>query len=128
RTLIEMAQARPATLDQMAAINGIGAKKLEQYGRTFLEVITGEAEDMHPTRRKLAGRSEGDVYDRLMAVQADLHHGQDGLEKPLSCSASLISRVAQTRPRGPAEMARLLGERRNDRFGAAFLDVLQTAD
>ena len=128
RTLIEMAQTRPANLDQMAAINGIGAKKLEQYGRTFLEVINGEAEDMHPTRRKLAGRAEGDVYDRLMAVQADLHHGPDGLEKPLSCSASLISRVAQTRPRNEGEMARLLGERRNDRFGAAFLDVLPTAD
>ncbi|MEL7252577.1 MAG: DNA helicase RecQ [Pseudomonadota bacterium] len=128
RTLIEMAQARPTNLDQMAQINGVGAKKLEQYGAAFLEVINGEAEAMHPTRRKLAGRSEGELYDRLMEVQSGLHNGADGLEKPLSCSASLISRVAQTRPRNENEMARLLGERRNDRFGAAFLDVLQMAD
>ena len=128
RTLIEMAQARPANLDQMAQINGIGAKKLEQYGRTFLDVINGDSEEMHPSRRKLAGRSEGEIYDRLMAVQTDLHHGPDGLEKPLSCSASLVARVAQTRPRNEGDMARLLGERRNDRFGAAFLDVIATAD
>ncbi|MEO1345512.1 MAG: DNA helicase RecQ [Pseudomonadota bacterium] len=128
RTLIEMAQARPANLDQMAQINGIGAKKLEQYGRTFLDVINGGSEEMHPSRRKLAGRSEGEIYDRLMAVQTDLHHGPDGLEKPLSCSASLVARVAQTRPRNEGDMARLLGERRNDRFGAAFLDVIATAD
>ena len=41
RTLIEMAEKRPATLDQMSAISGVGAKKLERYGQTFLEVING---------------------------------------------------------------------------------------
>ena len=56
RTLIEMAETRPATLDDMAGISGIGAKKLDQYGDAFLGVINGEAEQMHPTRRKLAGR------------------------------------------------------------------------
>lgn len=128
RTLIEMAQTRPATLDQMAGITGVGAKKLEQYGQTFLEVINDAVDTLHPSRRKLAGRSEGELYDRLMAVQSDLSNGIDGLEKPLSCSASLVARVARTRPRDPQDMARLLGERRNDRFGAAFLDVLQMAD
>ncbi|MGB3556206.1 MAG: DNA helicase RecQ, partial [Jannaschia sp.] len=56
RTLIEMAETRPATLDAMARISGIGATKLERYGATFLSVITGEAPDApHPARRKLAG-------------------------------------------------------------------------
>ena len=82
RTLIEMAQTRPTNLDQMAGITGVGAKKQEQYGRAFLEVINGEAEAMHPTRRKLAGRTEGDLYDRLMEAQSGLHNGADGLEKP----------------------------------------------
>ena len=55
RTLIEMAETRPMTLDDMARIGGVGAKKLERYGDTFLEVITGEVEAVHPARRKLAG-------------------------------------------------------------------------
>uniref|UniRef100_UPI003B517DB6 DNA helicase RecQ n=1 Tax=Roseovarius indicus TaxID=540747 RepID=UPI003B517DB6 len=128
RTLIEMAERRPQSLDDMARISGVGAKKLEQYGTAFLEVIRGEAEAMHPTRRKLAGRDAGELYDRLLAVQADLARGETGTDKPLSCSSSLLARVASARPGTLQDMARLLGEKRSDRFGAAFLDVLQMAD
>lgn len=42
-TLIEMARERPSTLDQMARINGVGPKKLEDFGRTFLETISQNA-------------------------------------------------------------------------------------
>jgi len=38
-TLIEMARQRPATLDEMADINGVGPRKLESFGETFLEAI-----------------------------------------------------------------------------------------
>lgn len=41
RTLIEMAKTQPKSLEAMSRITGVGAKKLEQYGQTFLEVITG---------------------------------------------------------------------------------------
>jgi ATP-dependent DNA helicase RecQ len=126
RTLIEMAERRPATLDQMAAITGVGAKKLESYGRAFLEVILGEAApELHPARRKLAGRDAGEVYDRLLEVQAELSRGASGADKPLSCSSSLLARVAETRPPDMDALARLLGERRAERFGVAFLEVLQ---
>lgn len=127
RTLIEMAQTRPQTLDDMARISGVGAKKLERYGAAFLEVIVGEAQQMHPTRRKLAGRAAGSVYDRLLAVQADLARGEDGVEKPLSCSASLLAKVAQMREADASALERLLGDRRAERFGPAFLDVLREA-
>lgn len=127
RTLIEMAETRPASLDQMARISGVGAKKLERYGDAFLEVVNGEAAQVHPTRRKLAGRVSGEVYDQLLEVQADLARGETGIDRPLSCSASLLARIASTRPRDVGEMTRLLGEKRAERFGSAFLDVLRTA-
>ncbi len=38
-TLREMAAARPATLDQLGRLPGIGAKKLEAYGDRFLRAI-----------------------------------------------------------------------------------------
>lgn len=38
-TLIEMAEKRPDSLQQMQYISGVGAKKLEQYGKEFLKVI-----------------------------------------------------------------------------------------
>ena len=128
RTLIEMAEKRPESLDAMARINGVGAKKLERYGAEFLSVITGAREEVHPTRMKLAARGAGDVYDALMQAQAGLARGVDGTEKPLSCSASLLAKVAQMRSDRPDELERLLGERRYERFGHAFLDVLASAD
>ncbi|MEL6642503.1 MAG: DNA helicase RecQ [Pseudomonadota bacterium] len=128
RTLIEMAEARPDTLDAMARISGVGAKKLERYGAAFLEVISGEVpETPHPSRRKLAGRAEGAVYDRLMAAQLRLARGETGQDKPLTCSAAQVARVAQLRPDDAGALERLLGDRRADRFGAAFLDILREA-
>jgi ATP-dependent DNA helicase RecQ len=111
----------------MAGISGIGAKKLDSYGDAFLEVINGEAAQMHPTRRKLAGRDSGSVYDRLLEVQAELNRGEGGIDKPLSCSASLLAKVAQMRSGDARALAQLLGERRSERFSAAFLDVLREA-
>ena len=127
KTLIEMAEKRPQTLDDMAHITGVGAKKLETYGAAFLSVITGSVEHIHPARRKIAGRSEANLYDQLLEAQADLSRGYDGTEKPLSCSAALLAKVAQMRPRDHNTLVRILGERRAERFGQAFLNVLAQA-
>ena len=125
RTLIEMAEKRPTNLDEMARIGGVGAKKLESYGKAFLQVISGEVEDVHPMRRKLAGRAEGEVYDRLMAAQAALARGPHGSDKPMSCSAATLAKVARMRDADPDDIARVLGDRYAERFGAAFLEVLE---
>ncbi|MGV6849331.1 MAG: DNA helicase RecQ [Marinibacterium sp.] len=128
RTLIEMAEKRPGTLDEMARIGGVGATKLDRYGAAFLQVIAGERPDpVHPARRKLAGRDAGTVFDRLQEAQSRLLRGGDGTEKPLSCSTSELARVARMQGDDPAMLERLLGERKAARFGAAFLDVLREA-
>ena len=127
RTLMEMAEVRPANLDQMAAIGGVGAKKLERYGSAFLEVINNTRIPVHPARRKLAGRAAGTVYDLLLEAQAGLARGADGVDKPMSCSASQLARVAQIRPDNAQALEQVLGARHTERFGAAFLDVLREA-
>jgi ATP-dependent DNA helicase RecQ len=40
RTLREMAQRRPRTLEQLLAVPGVGPAKLERYGTAFLEELT----------------------------------------------------------------------------------------
>ena len=117
RTLIEMAQSRPQTLDEMARVNGVGAKKLESYGEAFLGVIAGEVAPMHPARKALAGRASGDLFDRLSDAQNRLNRGEDGTGKPLSVSTSLLRRIAEDRPQ---DLSRYLDAPRLDRFGAAF--------
>ena len=125
RTLIEMAENRPQTMDDMARISGVGAKKLERYGAAFLEVIAGEAEKLHPQRRKLAGRAAGSLYDQLLATQADLSRGECGTLKPLSCSASQLAKIADRRPTEEHGLSQVLDDKRMERFGAAFLDILR---
>jgi ATP-dependent DNA helicase RecQ len=38
-TLMAMLEQRPATLEQMGELSGIGARKLEAYGEIFLELL-----------------------------------------------------------------------------------------
>jgi ATP-dependent DNA helicase RecQ len=40
-TLAEMARVQPDTLDALGAVSGVGAKKLEAYGREILRVLGG---------------------------------------------------------------------------------------
>ena len=127
RTLIEMAERKPANLDQMAQITGVGAKKLESYGAEFLAVITGETEHLHPVRLRLAGSGAADVFDRVARASQDLYRGVDGTEKPMSLSPAILRKIAGRRPTTLPELDRVadLGPARIERFGDAFLSVLR---
>ena len=46
-SLVEMAERRPRSLDEFAAIPGVGATKLERYGETFIEIILAHEADEH---------------------------------------------------------------------------------
>ena len=128
KTLIEMAEKRPQSLDAMIGINGIGARKLESYGKAFLEVILGEKVDV-PTaaRRKLTGRVAGPIYDRLEEAQVAMSRGDNGLGKYLTCSSTTLKQIAESRPSTLADLYRVsgMGEARTERFGAAFLEILR---
>ena len=127
RTLIEMAEARPQSLDAMMGITGVGAKKLESFGAQFLAVITGAGEArLHPARMRLAGRDAGTLYDRLEEEQLRLARGEDGIGKHLSCTHSTLRQIAERRPSTLSELAQItgMGEQKIERFGAAFLAVL----
>jgi ATP-dependent DNA helicase RecQ len=127
RTLIEMAERRPQTLDEMARIGGVGAVKLERYGSVFLKVVTGETPDpSHPQRRRLAGDDAGALFDRLHAAQRDLLRGEDGTGKPLSLTNRTLRSIAEDRPGSLDDLARVsgVGPQKAERFGPAFLAIL----
>ncbi|HVH03245.1 MAG TPA: DNA helicase RecQ [Amaricoccus sp.] len=131
RTLIEMATERPRTLDELARIPGVGAVKLERFGRDFLGVLTGETPPpVNAARRGLAGQAAGALFDRLQAAQAGLARGDDGLAKFLGCTQATLAKIAQERPRTLAELERIqgMGPLKTERFGEAFLAVLGDAD
>ena len=127
RTLIEMAGRRPATLDAMRQVPGVGDAKLARYGATFLQVITGAApEPVHPARRRLAGREGGDLFDRLHAAQVDLARGESGLEPYLNLTQATLAKIVAARPGDLAalEAVQGMGPAKAERFGAVFLEIL----
>ncbi|MSU91944.1 DNA helicase RecQ [Rhodobacteraceae bacterium 2CG4] len=127
RTLIEMASRRPTSLDDMRGVPGVGDKKLDRFGATFLEVITGAAPaPQHPARRKMNGAAAGAVFDRLQEAQAALVRGESGLEAYLECGTGTLAKIAAQRPADAAALAAVPGmtEKKAARFGAAFLAVL----
>ena len=128
KTLIEMVERRPATLDEMASVGGVGAKKLESYGQAFLSVITGTEIPVHPTRRKMAGRPEGGVFDQLVTQQKELERGVFEDKKPLTCSTATLRNILQARPKSIEQLAQITGMNpaRTERFGAAFMKILQS--
>jgi ATP-dependent DNA helicase RecQ len=129
RTLIEMAETRPHSMDAMARISGVGATKLDRYGADFLAVITGAMPDaQHPQRRKLAGREAGALFDELAEVARDLERGEGGTGKLLTLTPATLRAIAERRPANEAELARIKGmdDARMDRFGAAILSCLHS--
>ena len=125
RSLIEMAERRPTSLDDFATITGVGATKLERFGPSFLAVITGqEAPAAHPARIKLAASGQGTLYERLHAAEQELTRGPDGTQKPLSLTTTQRARLVSQRPKDAQAMTRLIGNRATERFGAAFLEIL----
>ena len=126
-TLIAMATARPKSIDGFANLPGVGTVKLERYAKPFLEVINGAAENVHPARRKLAGRDVGALFDRLQAAQVRLARGENGLDTFMSCNSSTVSKVAQIKPNSLDALERIrgVGPAKAARFGAAFLKEIE---
>jgi len=92
-------------------------------------VITGVETLVHPTRRKMAGRPEGDVFDQLVARQKELERGAFDGEKRLACSTATLRNIAKIRPKSLEQLAHMTGmnSARTERFGTAFLEILQSA-
>ena len=122
--LMEMARSRPSSLDEFSKLSGVGAVKLERYGKAFLEVINNNFQELHPSRRRLAGKEAGKIFDQLQAMQLELMHGAYGHDKPLVCSASVLAQIAAVNPRDMQALKGLLGEKKTERFGVAFFKIL----
>jgi ATP-dependent DNA helicase RecQ len=39
-----MAERKPGTLDELAGVHGVGAAKLQKYGRVFLQIIASHSD------------------------------------------------------------------------------------
>jgi len=62
-TLMQMAEQRPQSLQQMQFISGVGERKLAQYGRAFLDVVTA-----HPLPNTVSSEYSDEVNQMLIGL------------------------------------------------------------
>jgi ATP-dependent DNA helicase RecQ len=130
-TLIDIAQRKPQSLDEFAECHGVGAKKLESFGKAFLEIVAaGPVALPHPARRKLAGAPGAGLFDALVEAQAGLAHGGLGTDRYLACTPSTLAKIAQARPSDLAGLERIpgMGALKAERFGETFLACIRAAE
>ncbi len=129
-TLIDIAARKPQTLDELAECSGVGAKKLESFGRDFLEVVAaGPVALPHPARRKLAGDPAAALFDALLGAQSGLMRGETGTDRFLVCTNATLAKIAEARPRDLGALERIpgVGAQKAERFGGAFLAAIEAA-
>jgi ATP-dependent DNA helicase RecQ len=130
RSLIEMAQRRPATLDELARCNGVGAKKLERYGADVLEIINGAPPLQEPkARMRAAARGDGALFDALREAQIALYRGADGIGKPMACTNATLAKIVAARPTSSAALGAVHGmdPPKTERFAETFLRLIADA-
>ena len=108
-TLLEMLRSQPGSMAEMAEVSGVGARKLERYGKAFLEVLSGAAEVPPPvvdirhelvslaragmTPQQIAGQlkcTEKNVYSLLAEA---IGRQQLSLEQALDLPAELLVEI-----------------------------------
>ena len=120
------------TLLRIALVFGVGLEYFFDNGdRPVLEIVrAGAAERVHPARARLAGQPEGALLDALRAAQAELVNGESGPDRTLHCTTTRPAKIAETRPRDHNSLERIpgMGPQKTQRFGDAFLAVLERAE
>ncbi|MEM9010815.1 MAG: DNA helicase RecQ [Pseudomonadota bacterium] len=126
-TLIDIAAKKPASLDELAACHGVGAKKLQSYGADMLSVVAGApVAAEHPARRALAANGAGPLFDALVTAHGALTRGENGTARYLSCTTATLARIAEARPADQDALAAIkgVGPERAERFGESFLALI----
>ena len=110
KTLIEMVNRKPRSLDEMHSINGVGQKKLSKFGKQFLEIINGNGRIKTDRNRvKIAGKSNAWLYDKIVEVINKYNRGLTGLDKPLHVSPSLILKIFERNPKKLSDLKKISG-------------------
>ncbi|MFA5495900.1 MAG: DNA helicase RecQ [Porticoccaceae bacterium] len=118
-TLMELVAQRPTSLWQMASISGIGSRKLEAYGETFLEVLADHPRDGH---RPAA--SDSDTRAETLALfQGGMTVAQIARHRSLR-ESTIYSHLTEPLASGQVNLAEVVGleEAEIDRI-VAMLDT-----
>jgi len=88
-TLMAMIEQRPQTLAQLATISGIGERKLEAYGETFLEILQAHSDD---SEEVMTDTAEETLQRFRLGMDVEAIARQRGL-KPTTIYSHLVEAI-----------------------------------
>ena len=84
----------------------------------------------HLARKKIFGKVNVNLYEKLLAETNRNSRGRIGLDKPLHVSSALLARIVKKSPKNLMELDNIKGMNKKlvDRFGESFLAVINEKD
>lgn len=129
RTLLEIAQRTPETMEELATVHGMSRGQLKRYGRDLLEVIYKAREAKPPRAPRKRKRLPDTVlsrYERLHTWRKERARAR-GVESDVIISRGTLWDLAHTNPRNDDELNQIssIGDWRCKTYGPEILEVLK---
>ena len=129
RTMLEIAQSTPFTMDELSAVHGMSRGQLRRYGQGLLEVVAVASRakpPVPPRRRKRNSEVELSRYERLHTWRK-LRARARGVESDVIVSKDALWELARMNPQSDRDLQKLafLGEWRCRTYGEEILEVLR---
>lgn len=129
RTLIELAEVAPTTLDDLPAVYGMSRGQIRRYGRQILKIVVEAQGAPVPKRPKTnSKRPPEDVYNRYEKLYKwrKERAKRRGVESDVIISRYALWQLAQDNPQNEADLFQVecLGSWRRKAYGEDILDAL----
>jgi len=133
RSLVQIANARPATFDTLRQSHLLSSYQLTRYGRQVMDIITKarrETERLQPPRHRNGERPDEttlSIYEQLRSWRKERALAR-GVEPDVIASNDILMKLAAQRPQTMAELAgtAAFGPARRAEYGEEILAVISS--
>lgn len=128
RTLFEIADLDPYSLDEMRHAHGMSGGQLKRYGSRLLSVVTKARKQPPPPPRKRKKRPSDDIVERYDKLHnwRKIRAQARGVESDVIISRDALWSIAREKPQSLEQLAAIpfVGEWRTKRFGTEILTII----
>jgi len=131
RTLIELAETAPSTINDLPAVYGMSNGQIRRYGRNILQIVREAEKAPAPRRPRANSQRQPDAvyirYEKLHNWRKERARRR-GVESDVIVSRNTLWQLAQHNPQSEQELAQIecLGTWRREAYGEDILRALNS--